>query len=51
MSVNFKDSIVDAIIRFTGIEDPNGYVYDYNPCFPFSTTEPCTDVHVSRTSC
>lgn len=33
--------------RFTGTKDENGFVYDYNPCFPFSETESCSDVHVS----
>lgn len=34
--------------RFTGVEDPNHFIYDYNPCAPFTTPGGCTNPsHVS----
>ena len=33
--------------RFKGLEDPNDYSYDFNPCYKYSDVQ-CTNVYVSQ---
>lgn len=32
--------------RFTGLSDPNNFLYDFNPCHTFTTAGECSDVYV-----
>ncbi len=32
--------------RFTGMKDPHGFSYDYNPCVGFTEKDQCIDVQV-----
>ena len=38
----------DGIIRFTGVKDPAGYSYNYNPCASFTGKNECTGVQVTK---
>ena len=41
-------AIIDNIYRFIVEDKDSGYTYTYNPCYPFTVAEGCTNVAVSH---
>ncbi len=42
----YHNYIIITHCRFSGMSDPNGFVYDFNPCNTFTSGGDCSDVYV-----